>query len=210
MPSFLPRSLAAGAALSLAALPALAGGMAPEPAPAPVIAPVASAPAYDWTGLSLGAQLGYGNVDTNVDIGDDSVDGDGALYGLRAYYDYDFGGYVLGAGIQYDRSNIDLDAGDLDTGIELDEVLRIGARAGFTSNRNWYYLTGGWTMASLDIEGADDDDSDGWFVGAGYEVYLTQAITAGAELLYHEFDEFDDEDLEAEATTFALSVNYRF
>lgn len=194
--------LATGLATAFA-VPAMAAGIVPVPAPAPE--PV-FAPSYDWSGFSAGLQLGYGDIDTNVD----DLDGSGVLYGLRANYDYDFGSFVLGAGVQYDWTDIELELDGDETGIDVDSVLRAGLRAGIDSGRNLFYLAGGWARVELE-GGGTDDDSDGFYIGAGYEVFLTDAVTAGAELLYHEFDDFDDdEDLEAEATTFALSVNYRF
>ncbi|GFE66648.1 outer membrane protein [Litoreibacter roseus] len=185
--------------------PVWAGSFEPaEPVPSPVVtAPVVdAAPIYDWTGFSVGAQLSYGDVETD---GAADLDGDDFLYGLRAYYDYDFGNFVVGGGIQYDRADIDLD--DV---AAIDSVLRIGARVGIPSGRNFYYGTAGYARADTDDGTLSVGSSDGYFVGAGYEVFLTEQITAGAELLYHEFDDFDVDDLEAEATTLGLSVNYRF
>ena len=185
---------------ALAAAPALAGGVA-EPAPAPVtIAPAPAAPSYDWTGPSVGIQLGYGDVSTS---GAANLSGNDTLYGLRAYYDVDLGTYIVGGGLQYD--NTELDIGGVTT---LDSVLRIGGRAGIDLGRNWVYGTAGWAQAqtSNPVVG----DSDGWFAGLGYEVFVTDAVTLGAEVLYHDFSDFDLVGLEAEATTAAVSVNFRF
>lgn len=191
--------LAAGLSTMIAG-PALAGGLA-EPAPGPVtIAPAPVAATGTWTGFSVGGQLGYGDVSTS---GAAALDGDDLLYGLRAYYDYDFGDFIVGGGLQYDAT--DLDIGGVTT---LDSVTRLGLRAGVDLGQNWIYGTAGYAQArtSNPVVG----DSDGWFAGVGYEVFVVDNITVGAELLYHSFDDFDLPGLEAEATTAALSVNFRF
>ena len=76
---------------------------------------------------------------------------------------------------------------------------------------------GGYARATLDDSFLDDEyDSDGYYAGLGYEVFLTRTLTAGAELLYHKFDDFEDlddlglPDVEAEVTSLSLSLNYRF
>lgn len=193
----------ASALAAFGALPALAGNVVPAPVePAPVIVadPV---PIYDWTGFFVGAQIGYADVE--ADTGATSLDDDGFTYGLRAGYDYDFGTFVLGGIVQYDE--LDITLGEGAGAIDVENVLRVGARAGLDSGRNLFYLTAGYANADTDAIG----DADGYFAGVGYEVFLTQNVTAGAELLYHEFDDFDDAPtVEADATTLALSVNYRF
>jgi len=182
---------------------AFAGSIDPvliEPAPAVPIAPVPTA-AYDWSGFSVGGQLSYGDVSTEGP----ELDGDGLLYGLRAYYDYDFGNFIVGGGLQYDAADIDLD------GVAaVDNVLRVGARIGAGSGQNWYYGTAGFAQAFTDPDAADPGSSEGYFAGVGYEVALTDSFTVGAELLYHEFDDFDIDTLEADVTTLGLSANYRF
>ncbi|MDA0924279.1 MAG: porin family protein, partial [Proteobacteria bacterium] len=61
-----------------------------------------------------------------------------------------------------------------------------------------------------ETSGGGVGDSDGWFAGLGYEMLVTDMISVGAELLYHEFDSFDLVGLAADATTAAVSVNFRF
>ena len=106
--------------LPFLATPVFAGSMtAPSPEPAPTV-PVTPAPAQlggDWTGASTGLQLGYGYADPD---GAEDEPSDGAVYGLRAFYDHDFGNWVAGGGVEYDGTNIDLgDAGDLDALAEM-------------------------------------------------------------------------------------------
>lgn len=171
-----------------------------EPAP---IVPTAPFPAQgrDWSGFSVGGQLSYGDVSTDGP----ELDGEGLLYGLRAYYDYDFGNFILGGGLQYDAADIDLD------GVAaVDNVLRLGARVGASLGDNWVYGTAGFAQAYTDPDAADPGSSDGYFAGLGYEVAVTDTVTVGAELLYHEFDSFDIDTLEADVTTLGVSANYRF
>ncbi|WP_109668355.1 outer membrane protein [Roseicyclus mahoneyensis] len=190
--------LSAGLA-ALSTAPALAGGFA-EPAQPPVtIAPAPVAPSANWTGFSVGGQLGYGDVSTSGP----SLGGNDYTYGLRAYYDYDFGNFILGGGLQYDNTGIDL--GGVTT---LDSVTRLGLRAGVDLGQNWVYGTAG--LAQARTSNPAVGDSNGWFAGAGYEVFVASNVTFGAELLYHEFDSFDLPGLEANATTASLSVNFRF
>ena len=192
-----------GALTGLTALiagPALAGGMA-EPAPGPVtIAPVPVVSTGNWTGPSVGVQLGYGDVSTS---GAATLNGDDVLLGLRAYYDYDLGDVIVGGGLQYDTADI-----DLGTTTTIDAITRVALRAGVDLGSNWAYGTAGWARAETSNPAVGD--SDGWFAGVGYEVFVANNVTVGAEVLYHEFDSFNLAGLDAEATTAALSVNFRF
>jgi len=188
--------LTSAAALLLAA-PVFAGGAA-EPAPGPVtVAPTPIPVGADWTGPSVGLQLGYGDVSTDGP----ALDGDGALLGLRAYYDWDFGSFILGGGLQYDTADIDI-GGVTD----LDSVLRAGLRGGVDLGNSWAYATAGYALAETSTLG----DSDGYFAGVGYEYLVTDTVSLGGEVLYHRFSDFDTVPDEAEATTAALSVNFRF
>ncbi|NIY98954.1 porin family protein [Salipiger sp. HF18] len=187
------------------ATPALAGSLEPtpvEPAPVAPLAPVASPVTGDWTGPSVGAQLGYGSVDTDG-AGDDSEDG--MVYGLRAFYDHDFGNWVAGAGVQYDATDIDLgDAGDLDG------IAKVGGRVGYDLGRTMVYGTGGYAHATTDGGSLDAGSSGGYYVGAGVETFVSDNVTLNGEVNYNEFSDFDDDDLEVDATTATVGINYRF
>ncbi len=195
------RTLTLSAALlGTLALPAFAGSpelgySEPAPmAPAPVVAPVAS---HDWTGLSLGGQFGYGRVDTenpDLDAGD-------ALYGVKGYYDYDLGNYVVGGGLQYDATDIDLGPATVDG------IMRAGGRVGADLGRTMAYGTAGYAKAFTDSSSIGD--SNGYFAGVGVETMVSTNVSVGGEVLYHKFDDFDT-GLDADATTANMSLNYRF
>ena len=187
------------AAIALAAAPALAGSPTPaEPEPAPAQAiPLPASTGPDWTGAYGGVQLGYGNVDTNVAGSDD-----GFIGGLTAGYDYDFGTWVLGGGLDYDFSDIDVANG----AANLENVFRAKLRGGYKIGDGLLYGTGGYALAETDVLGSDD----GYFVGAGYEHMLTQTFSVGGEVLYHQFDNFNSTTTDVEATTVQLRGTLRF
>lgn len=193
--------LALGGAM---AAPALAGGyVAPvgeTPVAAPVAAPVATAvPNGEWTGPWLGAQIGYGDASAGA------LDGDGAIYGVRGGYDWDFGQWVLGAGIDWDKTDIDLgNAGD-----NLDSIARLGLRAGYDLGRTLLYVRGGIAQADADIGGVSRDDT-GWFAGIGAEYRINDRWSVGGEVLQNQFDDFDNTGTDLDATTAAVTVGFRF
>jgi len=177
---------------------ALAGNMeeaAPEPvvaAPAPV---VQSSP--DWTGFYGGAQLGYANVDADGFDDDDSLIG-----GLTGGYDYDFqNGFVAGAGLDYDF--LDADVGNAGS---VEDVFRAKLRGGYKIGQGLAYATGGYAWADTDNLG----DDDGYFIGAGYEHLVTESISVGGEVLYHQFDDFGNTNADVDATTAQARVTFRF
>jgi opacity protein-like surface antigen len=191
----------------LLAAPAFAGGpveIAPEPvvaAPAPVVVEQSA----DWGGFYAGAQLGYGDADTNVD----GVDGDGALGGVHAGYRYDFGRAVVGAELDYDFSNISLDAPVGGASADIDSIARVKLMAGADLGRSLLYVTAG--KAYAEVSGAGDDLSDnGKFYGIGMDYAVTDTWTVGGEILKHEFDDFDDSGLDVDATTVKAKVSYNF
>ncbi|WP_343078760.1 outer membrane protein [Ostreiculturibacter nitratireducens] len=183
------------------AAPAMAGGLSepvvePAPAPAPVVvAPVTG----DWTGGYVGLRLGYGNVDAGAD------EGDGVLYGLGAGYDYDFGSWVLGATLNYDASEIELDGG----AGSIDSIARLGLRAGADLGNTLVYATAGAAYADGDIGGTSYSDT-GWYGGIGAEYMMGANWSLGGELLLHKFDDFDGSGVDVDATTVGLNANFRF
>jgi opacity protein-like surface antigen len=221
----------------LVAAPAFAGNVVPV-APAPVVAAPVVQPTYNWTGGYVGGSLGYAGLNFGVDadedfgfedgtLGDeddddfdalagfvDGFDDDGITGGIRLGYDFALAnGFVIGGRVDYDLVSFDLDFddddavdGDLDQsfGNSIDAIYRAGVKLGFASGPNMFYGIGGY--AGLDA----DDDSDGYFLGIGGERFVTENVSVGGEILYHEFDEFDVDSLDAEVTTVGLNVNYRF
>lgn len=180
--------------------PVLAGGLT-EPLPeAPVAAPVAPVVVgTDWTGAYIGGQLGYGDVNAT------GLDGDGVTYGLRGGYDWDFGNWVLGVGADYDWTDIDLGgAGDT-----LDSVARLKLRAGADLGRALVYGTAGAAHAKADVGGSSLSDT-GWFAGVGADYLITDQWTVGAEVLTHQFDDFDNSGVDVDATTASVNVGFRF
>ncbi|SDO98853.1 Opacity protein [Lutimaribacter pacificus] len=178
-----------------AAAPAFAGNM-DAPAPAPVVEPMQQPVpmGIDWTGGYAGGQIGYGDVDVGTD------NGDGTIGGLVAGYDYDFGNWVLGGGLDYDFA--DIDAG----GTTLENVARLKLRGGYKIGNGLAYASAGVARAETDTMGSDN----GYFVGLGYEHMITDSFTVGGEALYHEFDDFDGSGTDIEATTVQLRGTFRF
>ena len=86
------KTIAALIATATLTAPAFAGGpvaVAEEPVIVPAAEPYV-APGLDWTGAYVGAQLGYGDVDSNGA----GLDGNGWLGGVHAGYRWDLGNWV--------------------------------------------------------------------------------------------------------------------
>lgn len=190
------------AALSAAATVALGGaafaGNLAEPAvEAPIIVPAPMISA-DWTGFYTGLQLGYGDVSSDSGL----LDGNNELYGFHAGYDYDFGSFVLGAELDYDRGDIDLGGG----AANIDSIARLKVRGGYDFGDMLLYATAG--AARADTSGGDET---GPFAGIGATYRMSDRYTLGAELLQHRFDDFGGvvgNDLDA--TTFTVRGSIRF
>jgi outer membrane immunogenic protein len=184
------------------AMPAFAGGMTtPEPEPEIVAAPAYVAPSSDWSGFYAGAQVGYGDLDSNGA----GLDGTGNLYGVHAGYRWDFGQYVAGAELDWDNSDIDLGA----AGDTLDDVTRLKLMAGADLGRALVYGTAGAAHASATVGGADLSDT-GYFYGAGVDFAVSDRWTVGGELLQHNFNDFDSSGVDIDATTVSARVSLRF
>lgn len=183
---------------------AMAGGLG-EPVPEPVIAaplpPMPSQTGGDWTGFYGGAQIGYVDVDGKGS----GLDGDDVIYGFYGGYRYDFGRGVIGAEIEYDFADVDLGDG-LGT---LDEVGRIKLMAGADLGRVLLYGTAGYARAKATV-GGDSLTGDGAFVGVGMDYAVSERLVVGGEVLFHDFNDFDNTGVDLDATTATLRVGLRF
>lgn len=184
----------------LVAAPALAGGMAPAPAPAPVVVTPAAATA-DWTGAYAGLQ--YDLFDGNAVIGGDF---DGNVYGIFGGYRHDFGTFVLGGEIDYMIGSLDFPITDFD----VDGLLRVGLEAGYDAGPALFYATVGYANLDLSLGGVGLD-GDGLFYGIGVDYRVSDRVTVGAELLHHQFDDFNNlAGNDFDFTSIGINVSYRF
>ena len=200
----LTRTMIAAFGATAIAAPAFAGSLQPAPAE-PMIqapAPVAMSMGRDWTGGYAGLQLGYADVDAGTLADGTRLTGDDVIGGLTQGYDWQFGNFVAGVGADADIADLSI-GGGIST---LERVYRLKARAGYSFGDGLLYATAGGAGADIDGFGYNT----GYFVGAGYEHMVTNNISLGGEVLYHEFDNIGDTTLDVEATTFQIRANYRF
>jgi opacity protein-like surface antigen len=189
-------------ALALAPFAATAGGFTetatPAPAPIPTPAPIGT----DWSGFYGGAQIEFGDAEFEDAVDDD---GDGGLIGVFGGYRYDFGSFVLGGEVDLNAADIELEASDT----TIDAVYRVGVEAGYDAGPALIYGTAGYAYAEADSAGTDLED-DGYFFGAGIDYLVSEQFTVGAEILQHEFDDFDSTDIDVSVTTFGINAAFRF
>ncbi len=187
-------------AFSGLAVPAFAGGMATPVAEPAVAAPVVmAAPSADWTGGWVGAKLGYARASNGT------TSDNGATYGIAGGYDWDFGQWVVGAALDWDKTDIDLGTGT----DRIKDIARLKFRVGADLGRTLLYATAGPARASADLGGTGSRD-DGWFGGIGADYALNDQWTIGGELLTNQFDNFVGTGTDLEATTATLNLGFRF
>lgn len=194
--------LTATTAAFICAGSAFAGGFVPSVvAVEPII--VATAPGNDWTGFYAGLQYGQGSLDLEFE-NDGSVDaGDFDAYGVHAGYLHDFGQYVLGAELDYNR--IDVDDAD-----ENGDLLRLRGRLGADLGRFMPYITAGVARISAEDEG-DDFSETGFTYGIGADFAVTNNFTIGAEYTKHNFSDILDTDgVDLDADLIQIRASYRF
>lgn len=198
------KTIAALIASAAFVTPALAGGPT-TPVPEPDVVPAAApyvAPGMDWSGAYAGAQLGYGDVDSNGG----GLDGNGWLGGVHAGYRWDMGNFVAGAELSYDLADIELGA---TAGDQLDDVAALKLSAGRDFGRTLVYGTLGAAYASASVGGADLSDN-GFLYGLGMDYAVSDRVTVGGELLQHQFNNFDGTGTDLDATTLKAKVALRF
>lgn len=198
------KTIAALIATAALTAPAFAGGPTVV-AEEPMIAPVAEAyvaPGLDWTGAYVGAQLGYGDVDSNGA----ARDGNDWFGGVHAGYRWDLGNWVAGSELSYDATNIGLGAV---AGDELSDVLALKLTAGREIGNSLVYGTLGAARANASVGGVDLSDT-GLIYGAGFDYAVSERWTVGGEVTEHKFDNFDASGVDFDATTVKAKVGMRF
>ncbi|SFR37832.1 Opacity protein [Yoonia tamlensis] len=193
------------APLVLAAGMASAGGLSePVQTVAPTPVPVAAAPmmhSSDWTGFYAGGQLGYGRVSS-----DDLVENiDGVTYGVHGGYLYDLGSLVIGGELDFEGTNGESVADD----VQVDTIARAKLRVGYDAGDFLPYFTAGLAQANVTFSGSELSDTGG-FAGLGAEYRVSDSIRVGAEVLQHQFEDFDGTGFDFDATTAAARVSFQF
>ena len=197
------KTIAAVVATLAIASPALAGGptiITDEPvitqsyAPAPVAT-------LDWTGMYAGVQLGHISVDSDGA----GLDGSDLVAGVHGGYRWDFGGFVAGAELDYDLTSLDLET----EGDTLDSVARLKLQGGAEFGNSLIYATTGLARADATVGGLEMSDN-GYFLGAGLDMAITDRWTLGGEILQHRFSDFDGSGIDLDATTIKARVALRF
>lgn len=200
-----------------------------EPIPAAPVAPMAMDPVtFDWTGIYVGGNIGYGFAgDDEVGYRDvvqpspGTLETDGFLGGLQAGYNYQIGSAVIGleADIQYAGLEDRVSANGNTAKGELDWYGTVRPRLGYAFDRTLVYGTGGLAYGSYDMTTTFGNSSEtyvGWVVGGGVEHAFTDNLTAKVEYQYVDLGS-DDVRLGGTVTTpspnfhsVRVGLNYKF
>jgi outer membrane immunogenic protein len=151
---------------------------------------------FSWTGLYVGASVGYGWSDIDwTETGPDfngSHSGEGWLAGGQIGYNLQAGRFVYGIEGDFTKAWIDGGNGCCDHSVNW--LASVRGRAGITGfdNRTLFYATAGAAWADVDyasINGSTSNTHFGWVAGGGIERALTPNLSARVEYLYYNFDD---------------------
>lgn len=193
------------AAATMTAGAAVAGGYTPpvvEETPV-VVTPATPVVTGDWTGFRAGLQFGIGSSELTATSDTLGYDEDLKSYGLHAGYDHDFGQFVLGGELDYNKLDID----NVDDKADL---TRLRLRAGYDMDRFMPYVTLGAARVSGDYMGESIKETAATY-GIGADFKATDKITVGGEYTYQKWKDVNDVDgHNLDAGMFQIRASYRF
>lgn len=189
-------------------------------------------PVISWTGFYVGVEGGGGAINHETDfLGGglvvDGFSGEGWQVGGVAGFDWQVPNapFVLGVLAGGHWSNIESEAtllGIVNASLKSQWGFDVLGRAGWlVTPRALLYALGGYSFeefeGELNVLGAsisDEEDADGWTVGSGIEVRLTNALSIKGEYRYTRFDDFDFGtggaiDIEPSRHLALMGVNYK-
>lgn len=153
-------------------------------------------------GAAIGATAAQGcRLGTDENLG----------YGIKAGYDWQFGNFVVGAVGDWNSMNIGSDVSGFSTTPasytftrDLKSVAALRARAGYAFDTSLVYATGGWAWGDMkrgfsttntanSFTLAQDSDPQGYQIGAGYELKLSNMMgsnwSVGLEYLWTQLED---------------------
>jgi outer membrane immunogenic protein len=188
--------------------PALAADLPPPAAPrAPAVYVPAVVPVYNWAGIYIGVNGGYGfgsstwtdpnNLSGTTTSG--SFNTNGGLVGGTLGVNFQTGGLVLGVEGDIDWQSLKgsssnafctgvFSPADLNCQTKSNWVGTVRGRVGYAADRFLFYATGGGAYGNVEasLTGLPFQSSTefGWTAGAGVEVAFAENWTAKIEYLY--------------------------
>lgn len=171
--------------------------------------------AYDWTGVYLGAMLGYTWAEYSPEALND-IDDNGYVAGGYTGFNFQSGSLVFG--VEGDFAAVGLDESSGGTSFETDMIGSVRGRVGYAFDRILAYGTGGVAFANVTADDgtvSDDNWHSGYTVGAGVEAAMTDHILARVEYLYSDFGEETyeltaDTDADLTSHTIRAGLGYKF
>jgi outer membrane immunogenic protein len=134
----------------------------------------------DFTGFRVEGLIGYDNVGLPG-----IKNPDGLLYGIGVGYDFNLGGAVLGLEADVTDSTAQLKFPGPD--VETDRDIYVGLRVGTKLGSGLIYGKGGYTNARLE-QGSFHENGDGFRLGAGYELPVSNRTFAKVEYRYSNYE----------------------
>jgi len=171
--------------------------------------------AYNWSGVYVGAQVGYAWGDSELELPDDPVtsnpEPNGILGGAYLGYNAQLANGIV-VGVEADFAFADLHdsdglfgpggvpLGDQAFEVEVNWSAAVRARLGYAAGRFLPFIAGGVAFADVEHEGFSAPDASvgggndtfvGWTIGAGAEYAFTDNLIARAEYRYTDFGSED-------------------
>ncbi|WP_299893618.1 porin family protein [uncultured Ruegeria sp.] len=163
---------------------------------AALIVSASSGLAEDWTGGYVGLSFGYADAD-----GPGGSSGDDTSFGAHVGYDQDFGNFVLGGELEYNRLSLNLNQSQG----SLDSMTRLKLRGGYDFGSALGYVVVGAARAETSV---DSDTAAVYGIGIAYPIGENFVISG--EALRQDFDDVTRSTGGLDSNVFNLRTTFRF
>jgi outer membrane immunogenic protein len=193
---------------------AQAGNLEEVSAGPPVASIVTPVEGSDWTGFYAGLQFDAVAGKTERDFFPRfAADIEGSIVSGFVGYRWAFGQYIVGAELDIalngDGRMMYTEGGvGIGKTYDINSALRFGGEFGRELGGGLAYVGLGFTK--LDVELDDEFDDQGYYVGIGYDYFVTDSIMVGVEINYHDFSELDGASDRVTPITLGMNAAFKF
>jgi outer membrane immunogenic protein len=181
----------------------------------PPITPIATpVEVSDWTGFYAGLQFDEVSGNTERDsISSFKADLEGSIVSGFVGYRWAVGRYIVGAELDIALNGdgrMMYTEGGVGTGqtYDINSALRFGGEFGMELGGGLAYVGLGFTK--LDVELDKEFDDLGYYVGIGYDYFVSDSIMVGVEINYHDFNDLDGASDRVTPITLGINVAHKF